>query len=374
MAHAYTPGLKVAKRAVIAKRRMLPIRGDVLARAGDRVEARQVVARTELPGNVQLVNIAHNLGIEPADVLTRMKVAVGDHVTKGQMIAENRGLFGLFQTQVKTPCDGTIESVSKVTGQVLLREPPLPLEVTAYISGEVTQVYENEGVEVTTVGTFVQGIIGIGGEKQGVIRVVAKSPSQVLEPGDIDESCAGKVIIGGRRAGIDTYLRAAEVGAVGLVLGSFDDADLGRILGYDLGIAITGGEDVTTSLVLTEGFGALDMASKTFDLLAGLDGRNASVNGATQIRAGVIRPELIVSHEDLGATAGNAEEAGTETAVGARVRIIRQPHFGALAKVVNLPVDPAKIETEANVRVVEIELDGGQRLLLPRANVELIEL
>ena len=373
MAHAYTPGLKVSKRAVIAKRRMLPIRGDVLTRLGDRVEARQVVARTELPGNVQLVNIAHNLGIEPADVLTRMKSAVGDHLVKGGLLAENRGLFGLFQTQVNSPCDGTVESISKVTGQVLLREPPLPLEVSAYISGEVTQVFESEGVEVTTVGTFVQGIIGIGGEKQGVIRVLAKSPSQVLEPGEIDESCAGKVIIGGCRTGLETYRRAAEVGAVGLVLGSFDDADLGRILGYDLGIAITGGEDVTTSLILTEGFGALDMATKTFELLSGLDGRNASVNGATQIRAGVIRPELIVSHDDLGATAGVAEDAGTETAVGARVRIIRQPHFGAIARITALPSEAVVIESGATVRVMTVELPDGTSHTLPRANVELIE-
>ena len=51
MAHAYTPGLVVSERTLVTKRRLLPIRGDVLVARGSRVDARQVVARTELPGN-----------------------------------------------------------------------------------------------------------------------------------------------------------------------------------------------------------------------------------------------------------------------------------------------------------------------------------
>jgi hypothetical protein len=248
---------------------------------------------------------------------------------------------------------------------------PIPLEVTAYISGEVTEVIEDEGVEITTEGTFIQGIIGIGGEKLGTIHVLAKSPGDTLQPEAIDESCRGKVIVGGARAPLQTYLRAAEVGAVGLVLGSFDDSDLGSILGYDLGIAITGGEDLTTTLILTEGFGELAMARKTFELLGSLHGQAASINGATQIRAGVIRPEIIVSRDQAGERA--EVTASTETAVGARVRIIRQPHFGAIATIRALPPEPVVIESGATVRVMTVELPDGTLHTLPRANVELIE-
>jgi hypothetical protein len=61
-------------------------------------------------------------------------------------------------------------------------------------------------------------------------------------------------------------------------------------------------------------------------------------------------------------------------AVGSLVRIIRQPNFGEVAKVVSLPEQPTKIPTEARVRVVELEtLAKKERMLLPRANVELIE-
>ena len=67
-----------------------------------------------------------------------------------------------------------------------------------------------------------------------------------------------------------------------------------QILGYTLGVAITGSEDLITSLIVTEGYGKIQMGQQTFDLLNGHSGMLASINGATQIRAGVIRPEIVI--------------------------------------------------------------------------------
>ncbi len=372
MAHAYTPGLLVRERALVRKRRMLPIQGQVLVREGDRVEARQIVARAELPGNVQLVNIAHHLGIEPADVPAKLRVGVGDRVKRGDIIAENVGLFGLFRSHVAAPCDGEIEAVSSVTGQLILREPNIPLELTAYLSGQVVEVIENEGVEIATVGTIIQGILGVGGEKHGHLAVVVSSPTDELRPERIPSDATGLVLVGGQRASLAAYRLAAERGAVGVIVGSFDDADLSEILGYDLGIAITGGEEIPTTLILTEGFGNLAMAERTFALLRKLEGREASINGATQIRAGVIRPEIIVSStEEIGEL---EEQTLTETRVGSLVRIIREPYFGTLARIKVLPPEPVVIESGATVRVMVVELPDGREHILPRANVELIEI
>ena len=46
--------------------------------------------------------------------------------------------------------------------------------------------------------------------------------------------------------------------------------------------------------MITEGFGNISMASRTFDLLKANENSYASLNGSTQIRAGVIRPELVI--------------------------------------------------------------------------------
>ena len=112
-----------------------------------------------------------------------------------------------------------------------------------------------------------------------------------------------------------------------MVVGGFDDPDLRRLLGKDLGVAITGHEDIATTLILTEGFGEIGMAHGTFDLLKSRVGRKASINGATQIRAGVIRPEIIVPIEGAKLPAGDgaaAESTGLE--IGSMIRVIRDFH------------------------------------------------
>ncbi len=372
MAHAYTPGLKVARATIVRKERRLPLPGQVLKKVGDKVKAEDVVARTELPGNVVPVNVAGLLSVPPEDVPIHMLKKVGDSVKKGEPIAQSKGFLGLFKTTVEAPTDGTIESISKVTGQVILREPPLPVEVKAYIDGEVVEVIENEGVVVETKASFIQGIFGIGEERIGYIHVLVDSPDDVLEADMITEEHKNKVLVGGSFVTSEAIKKAVSVGATAIVVGGIDDANLKDFLGYDIGVAITGNEGKGITLIITEGFGKLRMAHRTFELLKDLEGKKASVNGATQIRAGVIRPEVIVPDESL--EIKEEEESLSEGLVpGSLIRIIREPYFGQIGKVVSLPPELREIETEAKVRVLEVELENGERVIVPRANVEIIE-
>ena len=135
MAHAYTPGLRVSDHAVVRRERRLPLRGHVLVAPGDEVQPDTIVARTELPGNVQTVNLAGKLSLEPPRALQALVTPIGSRVARGDVLASARGLFGLVRTNVESPADGVIESVSAVTGQLLLREPPIPVEVAAYVRG-----------------------------------------------------------------------------------------------------------------------------------------------------------------------------------------------------------------------------------------------
>ncbi len=374
MAHAYTPGLRVAEMTVFRKERRLPIHGEVLVSQGDEVTSDTVVARTHLPGNVQLINVASRLGLPAEDLPTVMKKNEGDSIEKGEVIAETQGFFGLFKSKVLAPCDGSIENISTVTGQVILREPPTPIEVDAYIDGEVVQVFENEGVAVQAVGTFIQGIFGVGGERTGEIVVAVERPDEPLEASHIQDSMKGKVIVGGSHVAWEGLKRAMDVGASGVVVGGFDDPDLKRLLGKDLGVAITGHENLRTTLILTEGFGEIAMAHGTFELLKSREGMKASINGATQIRAGVIRPEIVVPIEGAQVSAG--EDVGfapTGLEVGSAVRVIREPYFGRIGEVVELPNELEEMESESMVRVLKVRFEDGTEALLPRANVEMIE-
>ncbi len=374
MAHAYTPGLRVADLTTVQKERRLPLPGDVLVSVGDVVEATQVVAKTELPGNVESVNVANRLGVPPEDVPHAMLKKEGDSVEKGEIIAQSKSFFGLFKSSCMATVKGTIENISSVTGQVLLREPPLPVQVAAYVDGVVTEVMPREGVVVETPASFIQGIFGIGGEVNDQLTMVSSSPDQILDAGDLNESHQGKIVVGGSLVTAQAIKRAVQLGVTGIISGGLNDKDLKEFLGYDLGVAITGNEDKGITVVVTEGFGEIGMAGGTFELLKRCEGKQCSMNGATQIRAGVIRPEVVIPRKDraVAAEGGDSTEMGN-MAIGSPVRAIRQPYFGKIGTVSALPPELRKVESETLVRVLEITFEDDSKAIIPRANVELIE-
>jgi hypothetical protein len=373
MGTAYTPGLTVSANTVILKTRRLPIKGEVLVQEGEVVQPDTVVARALLPGILQTVRVAQTLGIEPKQIRGALTVKEGDTVEKDQVIAETKGFLGLFRGVAKSPVAGTVELISEVTGHVGVRQPPTVIDVNAYVQGRVVKVLPQEGAVIETQGALIQGIFGVGGERRGALRVVVSDPSETLTAQHIPNDVAGQILVGGAAVEADAITRAAERGAVGIVAGGIRDTDLIRYLGRDIGVAITGSEDIPLSIIVTEGFGAIQMASRTFRLLKGLAGKTASINGATQIRAGVIRPEIIVPLEDPTRLPESppAREAQTLD-IGSAVRIIREPYFGRLGTVVELPPELMEIESGTHARVLKARLDDGTVAVVPRANVEII--
>jgi hypothetical protein len=371
MAYAYSPGLKVLETTTLHRERRLPIAGEVLVAAGDTVQAEQVVMKTELPGKADLVNIVSMLGCQPNEITRYTVKKEGDPIEEHEMLAESSSFFGLFKTRIYSPMTGSVESISPLTGQITLRGTPVPVEVKAYIDGTITNVVEKESVTVETTGAFAQGIFGVGGETSGKIACAVASPDQLLEPDAINSEMKNKIVVGGSMATYDLLQRAIDAGIRALIVGGFDDADLKRFLGYDLGVAITGHEKLGLTLIITEGFGTIPIADKTFELLKNCEGMKASVNGATQIRAGVMRPEIIIPHTAT-RPAVDETEAKLVLEIGTRVRIIREPYFGMFGTITALPVELTQLATESEARVLQLKFDDGREEIIPRANVEVI--
>jgi len=372
MAHSYTPGLTVTDHTVVHRRRMLPLPGKVLVNVGDLIRSDQPVARAELPGKVFPINLANQLSVAPGEIKDYLVKKEGDVVGKDEILAENKPLIKWFKTEIRSPVAGTIESVSPITGQVLLREPPKVLQLLAYTDGAIIETIPQQGVVVETACSFVQGIFGIGGETSGEIAMAVKAPDEPLTPAHFNSTMKGKVVVGGSFLSADAMKQAKSVGVAGVVVGGIHDEDLRALLGYDLGVAITGTEQVGFTLILTEGFGAIPMATKTFKLLSIHAGQKASISGATQIRAGVIRPEIIIPKGNGGAgTVAQTPREGIR--LGDPVRIIRDPLFGRIGEISALPSELTKISTESDVRVLEVKFSDGTRVVIPRTNIEVIE-
>ena len=373
MAHSYTPGLKVLKSTKILKERRLPLKGSVESKVGEIVKPNDIVAKTDLRGNVQMINVANQLNIDESDISQCMIKTAGESIYKNDLIAETKGIFGFFKSSVLSPCEGTIETISDVTGQVVLRESPIPVEVDAYIEGKVNEVISEEGVVIKTNGVFIQGIFGIGGESRGKIKTIVDSRESEITKEMITDEEKGKIIIGGSFISIDAYKKAIDFEVAGIVVGGFNYYDLEEILGYTLGVAITGSEDLYTSLIVTEGYGKIQMGQQTFDLLNSHNGKLASINGATQIRAGVIRPEIIIPLDSSDASLdSNDFNKSDGMTIDSLVRVIRSPNFGKIGVVKELPPELREMESETMVRVAIVHIDGN-RFEIPRSNLEVVE-
>ena len=372
MGTAYTPNLEVSEATIVRKKRILPIPGEVIVKIGEQVTSETVVAKAYLPGHVQIVDIQDILGIDASETLTVLLKKIGDRVKKGEIIASKSTWFGFRKQDLKSPTSGTIDYISIISGRLHIRGPPIMIDIKAYIPGKIVEILPKEGVVVEVQASFIQGIFGIGGETQGELTVVVDSPDEVLTDNMILSDHSGKIIVGGSLVTGKALQKASKEFVKGIIVGGIRDKDLIIYLGHEIGVAITGQEKINTTVILTEGFGKMRMMNRTFDLLKKNEGKETSINGTTQIRAGVIRPEIIIPIKS-GFFESVVSDAPIRLEPGTSVRCIHGPEFGALGQVVSLEKEPKKIETGSEVIVIKVCLEDGREIYISRTNVEIIQ-
>lgn len=118
---------KIVPRARLRKARRLNMPGDVLVKPGHLVTPETVIAKTEfVRGSPRVIDLNSELRMRltPQLVDEVLLVKVGDKVTKGQAIARHQKRFWSEIFDVKAPCDGIVEMISRIQGRVVIREDP----------------------------------------------------------------------------------------------------------------------------------------------------------------------------------------------------------------------------------------------------------
>ena len=83
-----------------------------MVQANTTVGVQDVVARAELPGDIMPINMANRLSVPPGDVRSLLQVEQGMQITKGDVLAETNGFFGLMKSKVLSDHSGVVESIS----------------------------------------------------------------------------------------------------------------------------------------------------------------------------------------------------------------------------------------------------------------------
>ena len=365
----YAPSLKVETSAKITKTRRLPVKGEAVVNEGDTVQSDQIVLKAELQGDLDIVKVAERLGLEPEDIENSYKVSTGNKINEGTILAEVKYFFGIFKAEVKSFSEGTVEFITKQLAHIGIRQENVPLEIKAHYTGTIKNVDKDESLEIETKGFFIQGAFGVGGEKLGKLVLINK----ILNINDLsDESndLLNSIVVAQGVEGLGTLNKLVDKGINGLLLASIDVDILESYRGGELEAAASGNEDVPYPIVISEGFGELKLNQTIIDIAQRYQGYNCSICGITQVRAGATRPEIIIPRKDSADNSSELEQKFLE--VGASIRIIRVPNFGAFGEITELPSKPEKIPTGAKVRVLRAKLENGEIVTVPRANVELV--
>jgi len=353
------PRLSFYKRINKEFERELPIKGKPLVNIGDLVKSNDKVLESEILGDLSIIKI------DPEIInVDNLKIKKLDTVKEGDLIFERRSFFNLFKDQTFSKYSGVVEYINLNNGHIGIRDKSTSITINAFVDGEVVQINENS-IKLKTSCAYFQGIFGIGGEQSGEIALIDNEKITLDSfPKDIDE----KVLVGGFSPSAEVLEFINKSKAKGLICGSIDYNELSKFLGYEIGVAITGREDIDFSLIITEGFGDFKLSPRIVELAKENLGKRIAINGTTQVRAGARRADAVICFDYFKKVKIVDDNQITK---GDLVKIIRYPYFGKIGKVAEVLDKRVVLETKSVVNCAQV-IVKGQEIIVPIINLELI--
>ena len=358
--------------------RRLPQNADVKVRAGERISADHVIAKTDPRHLAVRIAIADQLGVAPGDVAKHMLRQVGSTFAAGEAMAKTRK--GLRNTVVASPMNGTLLSIDSDTGVGLLA-PGSSGDIRSLVSGDVEYVDGRQSIAIRTVGSRLFGIVGVGPSVEGQIHIAVNGPGEEIQPESIASGLTGKIVVAGATIRAAVLRRLMDAGAAGVIVGGIIERELSacfgvpsedRISPWRIGPSDTGLGDslmTTIAVVATEGFGSIPITADAFAFLKRLDGQRVTMLTTTRLSGFLARPQIIHVNED------KLDDEAPATALSltsdTRVRVVDQSGLGVIGKVVEKPKRIRRADG-LTVDVMTVLTPDGKSRTVATNNVEII--
>ncbi|HQY31098.1 MAG TPA: hypothetical protein PK691_07415 [Thermomicrobiales bacterium] len=358
--------------------RRLPANAEVKVRAGERISADHVIARTD-PRNLAVrISLADQLGVLPQDTQKHLLRPVGSTFKAGEAIAKNRK--GLRNTVVASPMNGTLMSIDPETGVGMLA-PGSGGDIRALVAGDVEYVDGRQTVAIRSVGSRIFGVAGLGPSIEGVLTVPVAGPGDELQAAQVSAEMSGKIVVAGQTASAATLRRLIEVGATGVIVGGLVEREISACLGipaedrlapWRIGPTDIGMGDrmmSTLAIVGTEGFGATPICADVFSALRSLDGRSIALLTATRINGFLSRPQIIAVNPDM--LDNEASPGHVSFGENTRVRVTDQTGLGLAGVVAERPQRVRRTDS-LMIDIVSITTTDGKTRSVAANNVEVL--
>ncbi|MBI3763675.1 MAG: hypothetical protein HY260_17670 [Chloroflexi bacterium] len=352
------PQTHVTPLCTIRRERLLPVLGDVLVRANQKVEALDVVARAAVAPHHYVVDVGRFLGLPASKVDRYVTRKPGDDVKRGTLVAARHTALGLQSKVARAPGAGTV--VSTTGGRVVIEAPREALEVRAGIPGVVVSLNPGLGVMVETAGALIQGVWGSGGLDFCVMHVLAETRNDPLRAEAVTVSHRGAIVIAGGGADAEALRKAGANRVKGIVLGSLDP-DLVPLA-----------RSLDCPVMITDGFGHLAMSAPAFALIKSNAGREAALDAKPADRFEGWQPEMVIPLPAPSQSPPLPPE-GEPLLPGKRVRALRAPYAGAVGTINALLEEDVEMPSGVRAPAARVDLKDIGPATIPFANLEILE-
>lgn len=331
----------------------LPMRGTVLVRTGQRLNAGDLIAECSLPEKYLVFDVVNSLKINAKRMEASLTRLVGEQVEAGDMIAQKPGLFSRI---FRAPQNGKVISIRD--GKVTLALGTKKLQVFAPFPGMVVELVPERGVVLGGSGAVLEGVWGNGINSHGILVYLGGSEKTPFDQTTISPDLADKIVVMGycdREELLDTYEKSH---IAGLIVSSFAPDLMKKIMLLRI------------PFISLAGFGEIVIDDFSETMILKMMGQEVFMNANlpdiyTGLKPEVFMPLAQVTNENLFVNENALR-------VGSKVRLIGKPYSGNVGEVIDLPDEKERFASGLWVYPAVLRRADGEVIRIPVSNIEII--
>jgi hypothetical protein len=325
----------------------LPVPGKVNVHLGQLVEQGDIIAEAVLPAKFQVFDVINQFRIKESGLDSCLKRLAGEDVQRGDVIAKKSGLISRF---FRAPEDGKVVAIRD--GRVTLAMGEKVIQAQTPIGGTVGELIPGLGAVIVVRGFSLRGSWGNGKTAIG----------QLVMLDEVKESDLAKVK--GAIVYLNSVSRLAELktlydnGAAGILVASLDPASRTEV------------EKFRIPVMSLLGFGeaALDQLSRS--AIEELQNSQVTLLARRADPYRDVKPELFQPRESVKTAELFAEPE--PTLIGQTARLLGQPYFGSVGKIVELPEKTERTASGMKSKVAVIKREDETIIRVPLENLEIL--
>lgn len=229
--------------------------------------------------------VAKLLNKPPMKARSRIKVRLDDFVFEDQCIVHLK--MDRNPVIVRAKNTGYVTKIDYDKGEVTIQYKKHPINYYAQLNCKVLSVEEKKAIKIQYDAIEYQGIIGFGKNKFGDLLYL----DNLLEDCDI----SGKILVLNKDVTFSDLQYLEKFKISGLIIAGIEMKVVVDFIGKEIGVALTGNEDIPFSIIVMNGFGNFKLNPEFVEKIKANQGLNCLIKPTTQVRAGVTRPKVIIN-------------------------------------------------------------------------------